>query len=98
MTESFVYVLTSSSSSSQMRTSLTMKCSFFREMNPNYARLKMDGSSSAIGCIDFFNGSSISTENTEKVRYADLKTNELELADLLFYCLIVSDFSFTDKL
>jgi hypothetical protein len=72
--------------------------SFFREMNPNYARPKVDGSSSAIGCIDFFGGLSTSTESTEKVRYADLEANELELADLLFCCPTVPGFSFTDKL
>jgi hypothetical protein len=58
----------------------------------------VDGSSLAIGCIDFFGGLSTLTESTEKVRYADLEANELELADLLFYCLTVPGFSFTDKL
>ncbi|ERF75562.1 hypothetical protein EPUS_08974 [Endocarpon pusillum Z07020] len=72
--------------------------SFFREMNPNYARPKVDGSSSAIGCIDFFGGSSTSTDSTEKVRYADLEANELELTDLLVCCPTVPGFSFTDKL
>jgi hypothetical protein len=71
---------------------------FFREMNPNYARPKVDGSSSAINNIDLFGGSSTSTESTEKVRCADLEANKLELADLLFCCPTVPGFSFTDKL
>jgi hypothetical protein len=75
-----------------------INASFFREMNPNYVRLKVDGSSLIIGYIDFFSGLSTSTESIEKVRYADLEVNELELADLLFCCLTVPGFSFTDKL
>jgi hypothetical protein len=71
---------------------------FFREMNPNYARPKVDGSTSTISCIDFFGCSSTSTESTEKVRCADVEPNELEPADLLFCCPTVPGFSFTDKL
>jgi hypothetical protein len=58
----------------------------------------VDGSSLAISYIDFFSGLSISIESTEKVRYANLEANELELADLLFYCPTISGFSFIDKL
>jgi hypothetical protein len=75
-----------------------LDAAFFREMNPNYARPKVDGSSSAISCIDLFSGSSTSTESTEKVLCADLEPNEFELADLLFCCPTVPGFSFTDKL
>ena len=67
-------------------------------MNPNYIWLKVDGSSSAVSYINFFVGLSILTESMEKVWYAGLKANELELADLLFCCLTVLEFSFTDKL
>jgi hypothetical protein len=75
-----------------------INASFFREMNPNYVRLKMDDSSLIISYIDFFNGLSTSTKSIEKVRYANLEINELELANLLFYYLIMLDFSFIDKL
>lgn len=71
-----------------------LDAAFFREMNPNYARPKVDGSSSAISFFDLFCGSS----TTEKVRCADLESNELELADLLFCCPTVPGFSFADKL
>ena len=71
---------------------------FFQEMNPNYTRSKVDDSSSVISCMDFFDYSSTSIENTKKVRYADLESNELEPTDLFCCCPIVSGFSFTDKL
>jgi hypothetical protein len=58
----------------------------------------VDGSSLVISYINFFNGLSTSTKSTEKVRYADLEVNELELADLVFYYLIMLGFSFIDKL
>lgn len=75
-----------------------LDAAFFREVNPNYARPKVDGSSSAIDYFSFSGGSSTSTKNTEKVRCADLEANELELADLLFCYPTIPGFSFTNKL
>ena len=75
-----------------------LDAAFSQEVNPNYARPKVDGSSSAISSIDLFGYSSTSTESTEKVLYTDLESNELELADLLFCCPTVPAFTFTDKL
>ena len=79
---------------------MMIDATFFREMNSNYTRSKMNGSSSIINCIDFFSCSSTSIKNTKKMRYVDLKSNELKLTDLFFYYLIVSgfNFNFTDKL
>jgi hypothetical protein len=61
-----------------------MNVAFFREINPNYTRLKMDGSSLVINNIDLLGCLSILTKSTEKVRCADLKINKLKLTDLKF--------------
>ena len=71
---------------------------FFREMNPNYARPKMDGSSSGISNIDLFDCSSTSTESTEQVRCTDLAQKEVDPPHLLFCCPTVPGFSFTDEI
>ena len=58
----------------------------------------MDGSSLVISSINLFGCLSILTKSIKKVMCADLKSNKLELADLLFYCLTMPGFSFIDKL
>ena len=63
-----------------------INAAFFREINPDYVRPKVDGSSSAISNIDLFDCSSTSTESTEQVRRADLAQKEVDPADLLFCC------------
>jgi hypothetical protein len=75
-----------------------INAAFFQKINPNYARLKMDGSSLVINNINLFSSLSILTKSIEKVRYTNLEINKLELADLLFCYLTILDFSFTDKL
>lgn len=77
---------------------MIVDATLFWEMNPNYAQLKVDGSTSAINYIDFSGGYSTSTESTEKVPCASLESNKLEPADLLFYCPTVPGFSFIAKL
>lgn len=72
---------------------VTIDTAFFLEMNPNYMRPKVDGSSSAIS--DLFGDP---VESTEKVWYGDAETGELAPADLMFCCPTVPGFSFTDKL
>ena len=71
---------------------------FFREMNSNYTRSKMNDNSSVISYMNFFDCSNTLIKNTKKVRCIDLESNELELADLFCCCLIVLGFSFTNKL
>ena len=70
---------------------------FFRKINLNYARPKVDGSSLAVYHLSIFNDSS-SIESLEKVYTADLDQNKLSDSDLLYYYLTISGFSFSEKL
>ena len=77
---------------------IMIDAAFFRRMNPNYTRPKVDGSSSAIHYYEMFGDGITSTETSERVHAADLNRDELDVSSLLYCCPTVHGFSFKDKL